>query len=78
MTEGGKAKIGGAVVVGVDGSAGSSEALRWAVAEARLRRTRLRAVHALKFDYAVEAMEGSSVRGGVLGSLQPARCDQTA
>jgi nucleotide-binding universal stress UspA family protein len=34
------------VVVGVDGSAGSSEALRWAIAEARLRNAPLRAVHA--------------------------------
>jgi nucleotide-binding universal stress UspA family protein len=34
------------VVVGVDGSAGAGEALRWAVAEARLRGTRLRVVHA--------------------------------
>jgi nucleotide-binding universal stress UspA family protein len=33
------------VVVGVDGSAGSSEAVRWAVAEARLRKVPLRAVH---------------------------------
>jgi nucleotide-binding universal stress UspA family protein len=36
----------GVVVVGVDRSAGAREALRWAMAEARLRRTRLRAVHA--------------------------------
>jgi nucleotide-binding universal stress UspA family protein len=34
------------VVVGVDGSAGSSEALDWAIAEARLRDAPLRAVHA--------------------------------
>jgi nucleotide-binding universal stress UspA family protein len=34
------------VVVGVDGSRGSSEALRWAIAEARLRKAPLRAVHA--------------------------------
>lgn len=34
------------VVVGVDGSPGAREALRWAVAEARLRQTRLRVVHA--------------------------------
>ena len=34
----------GAVVVGVDGSPGANEALRWAAAEARLRRTRLRVV----------------------------------
>jgi nucleotide-binding universal stress UspA family protein len=36
----------GVVAVGVDGSAGAREALRWAAAEARLRRTRLRVVHA--------------------------------
>jgi nucleotide-binding universal stress UspA family protein len=41
----------GIVVVGVDGSAGAREALRWAVAEARLRQTRLRVVHAWTFDY---------------------------
>jgi nucleotide-binding universal stress UspA family protein len=35
-----------AVVVGVDGSAGSSEALQWAIAEARLRQVPLRAIHA--------------------------------
>lgn len=64
-------RIGGAVVVGVDGSPGSSEALRWAVAEARLRRARLRAVHALMFDYLVGAGEGSSVKGSVLGSFSP-------
>jgi nucleotide-binding universal stress UspA family protein len=34
----------GVVVVGVDGSSGANEALRWAAAEARLRRTRLRVV----------------------------------
>ena len=34
------------IVVGVDGSRGSSEALRWAIAEARLRNAPLRAVHA--------------------------------
>ena len=35
-----------AIVVGVDGSQGSSEALRWAIAEARLRSVPLRAIHA--------------------------------
>jgi nucleotide-binding universal stress UspA family protein len=35
----------GAVVVGVDGSPGSSHALAWAAGEARLRGTRLRVVH---------------------------------
>ncbi|UGS34777.1 universal stress protein [Capillimicrobium parvum] len=34
------------VVVGVDGSAGAGHALRWAAAEARLRKVRLRVVHA--------------------------------
>jgi nucleotide-binding universal stress UspA family protein len=35
----------GTIVVGVDGSAGSDAALRWAVAEARLRGSKLRVVH---------------------------------
>lgn len=41
----------GLVVVGVDGSLGAHEALRWAAAEARLRRARLRVVHAWTFGY---------------------------
>ncbi len=41
----------GDVVVGVDGSAGASAALLWAAAEARLRATRLRVVHAWRFSY---------------------------
>jgi nucleotide-binding universal stress UspA family protein len=41
----------GAVVVGVDGSAGARAALRWAIAESRLRQARLRAVHAWTPDY---------------------------
>lgn len=35
----------GTIVVGVDGSAPSNAALRWAVDEARLRNARLRVVH---------------------------------
>jgi nucleotide-binding universal stress UspA family protein len=35
----------GTIVVGVDGSAGSDAALRWAVAEARLRGSKVRVVH---------------------------------
>jgi len=42
---------GGDVIVGVDGSAGARAALRWAMAEARLRKTRLRVVHAWTFSY---------------------------
>lgn len=45
MSENGTSKRSPVVVVGVDGSAGSSEAVRWAVAEARLRKVPLRAVH---------------------------------
>ncbi len=69
MTEAGNAAIGATVVVGVDGSAGSNEALRWAVVEARLRKSPLRALHALKFDYEVATVHGSTVRGGVFRSL---------
>jgi nucleotide-binding universal stress UspA family protein len=36
----------GIVVVGVDGSAGSDTALRWALAEARMRGSNVRLVHA--------------------------------
>lgn len=40
-----------AVVVGVDGSSGAAEALRWALAEARLRKAPLRIVHAWTLGY---------------------------
>jgi nucleotide-binding universal stress UspA family protein len=36
----------GTIVVGVDGSAGSDAALRWALGEARLRGSNMRVVHA--------------------------------
>lgn len=45
MTENRSSKAGPAVVAGVDGSAGSYEALRWALAEARLRKAPLRVLH---------------------------------
>ena len=41
--------MSGVIVVGVDGSEASHEALRWAVEEARLRFARLVAVHAWSF-----------------------------
>lgn len=41
-----------AVVVGVDGSDGSREALHWALDEARLRHATLRVVHAWRMPYA--------------------------
>ena len=37
------------IVVGIDGSKSSSQALRWAVAEARLRSVPVRAVHAWSY-----------------------------
>jgi nucleotide-binding universal stress UspA family protein len=46
MSDARESKHLSAVVVGVDGSAGSNEALHWAIAEARLRNAPLRAVHA--------------------------------
>jgi nucleotide-binding universal stress UspA family protein len=39
------------IVVGVDASDGANAALRWALEEARLRPTRLRAVHAWTLSY---------------------------
>lgn len=45
-SEDGNSRTVPSVVVGVGGSAGSTVALRWAVAEARLRDAPLRAVHA--------------------------------
>ena len=47
----GKSKETSIVVVGVDGSSGSRAALRWAVAEARLRNSPVLAVHAWTFSY---------------------------
>ena len=39
------------IVVGIDGSPASEKALRWAVAEARLRRAVVRAVYAWSFPF---------------------------
>ena len=56
------------VVVGVDGSAGAREALRWALAEARLRQWPVRAVHAWTFGYTGGSVQGYPYWGGYLGS----------
>lgn len=61
-------KKASAVVVGVDGSAGAKEALRWALAEARLRKAPLRAVHAWTFGYVGGSVEGYPYWGGSLGA----------
>lgn len=47
------------IVVGVDGSSGALEALRWALAEARLRRASVHAVYAwmLPFSLSVPTLE---------------------
>jgi nucleotide-binding universal stress UspA family protein len=57
----------GSVVVGVDGSAGARAALRWAMAEARLRKTRLRVIHAWIFSYPGAA--GYGYLGGTLDAF---------
>jgi nucleotide-binding universal stress UspA family protein len=67
-SQNGKSKKVPAVVVGVDGSAGAREALRWALAEARLRRSPLVAVHAWMFGYIGGSVEGYPYWGGSLGS----------
>jgi nucleotide-binding universal stress UspA family protein len=64
----GKSKKTSVVVVGVDGSAGASAALRWALGEARLRNSPVRAVHAWTFGYIGGSVEGYPYWGGSLGS----------
>lgn len=44
------------LVVGVDGSAGSAEALKWAIAEARLRGAPVEAVYSWLYDFGLEGM----------------------
>jgi nucleotide-binding universal stress UspA family protein len=57
-----------AVVVGVDGSPGARAALRWALREARLRNSPVRAVHAWMFGYIGGSVEGYPYWGGSIGS----------
>lgn len=47
-----------AIVVGVDGSAEAQEALRWALAEGRLRSSPVRVVHAWTSGYIASSAEG--------------------
>jgi nucleotide-binding universal stress UspA family protein len=60
-----------AVVVGVDGSAGAKEALRWALDEARLRKWPVRAVHAWTFGYSGGSVAGYPYWGGSLDAYAP-------
>jgi nucleotide-binding universal stress UspA family protein len=46
--------MGGRILVGVDGSAGSVDALRWALDEARLRGAAVEVVHAWQYPYVGE------------------------
>lgn len=68
MNENGESQMG-VVVVGVDGSEGASAALVWAVAEARLRKTRVRVVHAWTLGSAGVAGGGYGYLGGTLDSV---------
>ena len=64
------------MVVGVDGSAGSYEALRWALAEARLRKAPLRILHAWIYLHAlVPALVGYPY---TRDSIEPAVADAAA
>jgi nucleotide-binding universal stress UspA family protein len=55
----------GMIVVGVDGSAGSDAALRWALAEARLRSAPLRAVHVFQSPRLPVVGAGLGTAGGL-------------
>lgn len=57
-SEGTQASTAPAVVVGVDGSTGAREALRWALSEGRLRNAPVRVVHAWTFGYIGSSVEG--------------------
>jgi Universal stress protein family len=70
MSGGREAKHLPAVVVGVDGSAGSREALQWAIAEARLREVPLRAIHA--WTYAQPLITSDTEASAVCCSVQSA------
>lgn len=60
------------IVVGVDGSPGSNAALRWAIAEARVRQTPLHAVHAWPFPTAAVGLRFPLIDEDVLSSFREA------
>jgi nucleotide-binding universal stress UspA family protein len=55
----------GTIVVGIDGSAGSDAALRWALAEARLRGSSVRVVHAFHAPHITPAEAALGGPGGI-------------
>jgi nucleotide-binding universal stress UspA family protein len=71
MSENSKSDGVAALVVGVDGSAGAAAALRWAVAEARLRKAPLRAVHAWTYGYSGMPVGGLGAAGGFVSYASP-------
>lgn len=64
MTDDEYAKTASAVVVGVDRSEGAKQALRWALAEARLRKVPLRIIHAWTYAYLGAATGGYGYLAG--------------
>jgi nucleotide-binding universal stress UspA family protein len=59
------------IVVGVDGSENSRQALRWAVEEARLRQARVRVVHAWwMYPMLADDMEAPPLTNDASGALQ--------
>jgi nucleotide-binding universal stress UspA family protein len=57
----------GTIVVGVDGSSGGDAALRWALTEARLRKSRLHVIYA----YQPPRLEFTEAAGGPAGIAPP-------
>lgn len=70
----------GLIVVGIDGSAGAKEALRFALEESRLRGARLRAVHAIGSfgSYPSLAVDVSAVHQAAQELLANATSEATA
>ncbi len=73
MNDTGQSEQRGVVIVGIDGSAGSIAALRWASEEARLRDVPLRAVHAWTFSYPPGAGYGVLGAGDASGGMSDMR-----
>ena len=63
----------GVIVVGVDHSEGAKAALQFAVDEAKLRQSTLRAVHAWQFSF-----ETPGIEGGLYPAVLPDLSDCTA
>lgn len=77
MTENGKSKRAPAVVVGIDGSAGATAALRWALDEGRLRNRHVRAVHAWT-DGATMGIDEKDLRRAAEDLLEQALAEVTS